>query len=722
MLEVYEQITSGWGAGGMDGAVGPPVWNAGGMVSSSLGSPKKKQQPDAEMHTLVGGRTFMVVVRPTLSRDLSPLEAAAAMESHARIETALACEASVPEGRVGLDGRTGSGGQDPGDGLHWAVAGERVEILVRMPPRPLRSPPRKVVRRTAAGDEVMSGPNSVGKGGGRVGSWSAAEHLVLDQAKLAVSGAIVPAPGCEERRTDLSDFELNACRDNGDGSFLVAYTATIAGELHLSIELAGGGHIGGSPFSVEVRPNRLVVGNSTASGDGLHDSNVGVLTHFDVFPRDRCGNARRFEPSEVLARIVRAPSHGGGSGSGRDACRVDFSSGPEGGCRVSYTLLEPGSYLVHVATGHGDEEDGFHEDRFQPVGGSPFELECGAGPIELSCCTMLEVGIGGEPLARTLSVGGGRIWIQTRDQLANARSTPSTQELWCELRVGSADPQTAPTVVQCACVDLGDGRVEVTYPSNAPPGILEVWIGLVGTAEANDPARRLSGGAPPPPSEHRLGLLRMETAIRFADNSLVTAPGVLRVKPGMLFDILVFSTDDAGRQQNKGGEQLRAQLSSGPAPVALEVYDNGDGSYRVATAVQVSGEYKIAFYVNGLPVAGSPILLVAPRTTPGRADSPRGTASGASMRANSPRRVADSPRADSPRGARGAPTPGTRADSPRGGRFDRQVSDNPRGTSRPRSTPLVAPKPGMPPRGPVAAALPSAAATMRGMYDSTNLR
>jgi hypothetical protein len=398
---------------------------------------------------------------------------------------------------------------------------------------------------------------------------------------------------------------------------------------------------------------------------------------------------------------------------------------------VSYTLLEPGEYYVHVATGSdgGDGGDGGAGLRFEPVYGSPFALSCGAGPVELSCCQLLEVGMGGEPLGRVQSVGGGRLWIQTRDQLANNRSTPSSHEMWCEIRVPSPDGAGAPQRLPCACVDLGDGRIEATYPSATPSGLVEVWIGLVESQETRERAgRRVSGGGAGgflPQPEHKLGMLRVDPAIQFADSSLVTSPGVLRVKPGVLFDILVLSADDAGRQQQSGGEQLRAQLTSGPAPVALEVYDNGDGSYRVATAVQVSGEYKVAFYVNGLPVAGSPILLVAPRTVPGRGDSPRGAMSASSLsagRAHSPRfSRSDSPRADSPRGRAVG-----RADSPRGdrphGRFDR--TDSPRARVAPsgRGTGLMASKPGMPPRGPVASALPAAARAMASMYDSTNLR
>ena len=617
----------------------------------------------------------MTIVRPKLAEGLSPLEVAAAMEAHARLEVALACEAhAISEGSMWAHdqespkGGSGAPGDAPraegvGDGLHWAIAGEVQEFVVRLPPRPLRSPPRKVVRRTSVGGEdVLTGPLE-GLKGGRVGSWSAAEHLVLDQAKLSCYGHVERGFGNEDSRGN--DFELLACRDNGDGRFFIKYVCGVAGTLKLSVELAGGGHIDGSPYSVNIIAGPLVAGNSTAMADANAKScEVGVPTFFDVYARDSSGNARPFFEEEYQVKVTRAPLSEQPAAIQAKAqpmvegeeTKLEMKGGPHGGCRAHFTLLEPGAYRVHAATGLAG--------KIETVGGSPFTIQCHAGPIELSCCTLLEVGIGGEPLDRKLSSGGGRIWVQTRDALANARSTPSSQELWCELRASEhrLDPTRAePLVTPCTCVDLGDGRIEVSYPPNTPAGMLEVWIGLVKTDEAtNNKARATSTlGA----TEYRLGLLRMDGAIRFADENLVVEPGVIKVKPGVLFDIIVSSVDDAGRQQMKGGEQLRAQLSSGPAPVALEVYDNNDGSYRVATAVQVSGDYRIAFYVNGLPVAGSPILLIAPRT-PGhersmspRVNSPRANAPRAasprpqSPRQNSPRR-AQSPRQASPRGGR----------------------------------------------------------------------
>ena len=52
--------------------------------------------------------------------------------------------------------------------------------------------------------------------GGRLGSWSAAEHRVLDQAQLCVAGSIEAAPGCGALAAEA--FVLNEVRDHGDGS------------------------------------------------------------------------------------------------------------------------------------------------------------------------------------------------------------------------------------------------------------------------------------------------------------------------------------------------------------------------------------------------------------------------------------------------------------------------------------------------------------------------
>ena len=53
----------------------------------------------------------------------------------------------------------------------------------------------------------------------------------------------------------------------------------------------------------------------------------------------------------------------------------------------------------------------------------------------------------------------------------------------------------------------------------------------------------------------------MDPAIRFGDESLVSAPSVIRVKPGMLFDVLVSSVDEAGRPSERTSGPLKAQLS-----------------------------------------------------------------------------------------------------------------------------------------------------------------
>ena len=633
-----------------------------------------------DMDAVIGGRSFVIVVRPAIARNLSNAEAIAAMEAHTRAEAALACVAT-------------------GSGLEPCTAGEVRTFTVRMPPRPMCSPPHRLrcddrgYGMQAVGSTVHAEP------------WSATEQRVLDQASLVVTGTIERAPGSGAEFVP-NTFVLNEVKDNGDGTWHVSYTAFCAGSLHLSIELAGGGMISGAPFKIFVAAAAMVPAESSLNRDKLQkNTTVGVANFVEAFARDRFGNALPFEASTYEIRVFRTSrkstsprrgeisphSHGpeieataetiASNGSTlehyQDACEVVLSGGLNGGCQASFTLLEPGSYVLHAVIGG------------HPLAESPLPFLCGAGHVEPSCCTLLEVGARDGSLLRVSSTAGGRLWIQTRDSLANARASPLVQPIWCELR-GLIDEY--PEAITCVVVDLGDGCVEVTYPPTVPVGLYAIFIGLfadpsdqsvdnvvldatVGRFDpAADSASRVVAGSSLEPTgatadvhtgdacqreaevirkayrtEHCVGRLRMVAAIHFAGDATVISPSIVRVKAGVMFDILVSPVDEAGRQCATSSESLRAQLSSGPAPVAMEVSRDGPGAYRVSTVVQVSGEYRITFSLNGLQVAGSPISLIAARQNsrpPVTAMISTSTTSGPQL--NSPR-PSCSPRLGKPR-------------------------------------------------------------------------
>ncbi|KAL3904215.1 MAG: hypothetical protein SGPRY_011373 [Prymnesium sp.] len=109
-----------------------------------------------------------------------------------------------------------------------------------------------------------------------------------------------------------------------------------------------------------------------------------------------------------------------------------------------------------------------------------------------------------------------------------------------------------------------------------------------------------------------LGELLIEPAICFGPSCVLTPAGQLKVQPKVVYEVVVLSTDEAGRQRLTGGEMTRMVLSSGPGPLSFEVADLHDGSYRLRFSVQVSGEYKAVVTIDSRPVSGSPLLLIAP--------------------------------------------------------------------------------------------------------------
>ncbi|KAJ1455738.1 hypothetical protein M885DRAFT_440724 [Pelagophyceae sp. CCMP2097] len=88
---------------------------------------------------------------------------------------------------------------------------------------------------------------------------------------------------------ETSQTTVGAFRDFGNGTYLVEYTPTIAGEQTLYVTL-GGAHVEGSPYQLRVLSNAAVAPSSTAEGPGLAHAKVNDSTWIVATARDGWGN------------------------------------------------------------------------------------------------------------------------------------------------------------------------------------------------------------------------------------------------------------------------------------------------------------------------------------------------------------------------------------------------------------------------------------------------
>ena len=78
----------------------------------------------------------------------------------------------------------------------------------------------------------------------------------------------------------------------------------------------------------------------------------------------------------------------------------------------------------------------------------------------------------------------------------------------------------------------------------------------------------------------------IEPALRFGTPCSFNRARQLHVTPRVLYEATAFAVDEAGRPRESGGEQTKVLCTCGPGPLAADVYDRGDGSYKVLFAVQ----------------------------------------------------------------------------------------------------------------------------------------
>ena len=345
-----------------------PLPSASSAKGSTQGSPSPKSPQGSVARDsngeLVGGRKWTVLVRPCLAGDLPPAELSAEMDNYARNQLAQSTEAQ-------------------GDGVEFALAGEVSNFLVCTPSRMAPLSP------TRAGKPEMR-------------AWTEAEMRAIQEMRLTVGGTLAPVGVGTSHHPDAglgspADFNLVQLVDRGDGSFCVSYSVPTSGLLSLDVQIAGGGPIAGSPFKVRVAAGPLDPSKCTAAGAGLSECEVGVRASFHIVSRDKLGNPRLRDNDHCRVGMQQHPRKLDAIPPVPEGFQISITSpedkthraadsqiecieGENGGCTVTYLLLQHGEFLLHVCSNN------------LPISGSPFRLHCQAGPMVPSSSSLLELG------------------------------------------------------------------------------------------------------------------------------------------------------------------------------------------------------------------------------------------------------------------------------------------------------------------------------------------
>lgn len=148
-------------------------------------------------------------------------------------------------------------------------------------------------------------------------------------------------------------------RDLGDGSYAVAYVATVAGvyELHVT---AGQEHVAASPYPLRVDSGPPCPRRSAATGEGRGRAVTGRPARFSVLLHDAHGNRCG---AGAPATGVPLETELTGPGPAPPAVRVAWDEAA-GRYDCEYCLTSPGLYRLHLASGG------------VPLPGAPFSVRC----------------------------------------------------------------------------------------------------------------------------------------------------------------------------------------------------------------------------------------------------------------------------------------------------------------------------------------------------------
>jgi len=354
--------------------------------------------------------------------------------------------------------------------------------------------------------------------------------------------------------------------DNGNGTYGVVYTATVAGphQIHVAHK---GRPIQNSPWTVPVDRAPADPNQTVAYGPGLEGGVQGQPAVFTIEARDRLGQRIKTggDPFKVA---VNGPYN-------RDV-EVQVKDNHDGTHTVTYHPIDHGKHQVNITLNGAPVAKSPYNVNIDKPAGYPDAIQSYAeGPG-------LKGGNTAEP---------ARFKIYAKDQNGNPvnlRENPFVVDI-----VNPDGTETEPQVK-----NNNDGTWDVEYQPKQV-GVHEVTVGL-------------KNPAAPVYFDHLKDSPFKVNIVPGCDASKtkVYGPGIEDgVQDNLPTHFTIEARDTNGNPMGKGGDPFEVKIAGPKGDVPAQVVDNGDGTYTVNFAPEDAGKHKIDVKLKGKDVANAPYTI-----------------------------------------------------------------------------------------------------------------
>jgi len=525
----------------------------------------------------------------------------------------------APAGATSLGDKVPCEVKDNGDGTyavkyHPSVPG-KYRILATVSGDPIRAMPVVVQCFKSADPKqtIAKGPG-VTSGEPRVGIEAPFAVLVKDgkgnpvptgghDIKVTVTGPSGPVP------VDV--------KDDGTGVYKVAYTPQAAGDHVVDVKL-NGTEIKDAPFKVAIK-KPADPAKSYAEGPGLHKAWDNKPNVFKVHALDEDGKPVSGEPVTVTV----TPKDGKGSGA---SVPVTVKDNGDGTYDVAYNTDKPGDYVIDARI------------RDKPIKEMPKDVRCYKGVDPTKSIVEgpgVTSGFAGRDLpfiVKTIDKDGHPVKTGGADIIAKVLG-PNKVPVPCELKDngdGTYSGSYKPVIP-------GDHRVMIIldqeHPVGKSPYICKVKPGASpsqsfavgrGWKEGYDCLPTLftiyakdDNGQPVSGEKIRVVMKKVTPPAeqKALDEEIAKMDDFLKAKKAKkVKEIEEERKKKQAEAEKKAGEEGKGAGATWTDPegdVAVEVRDNGDGSYRAEYCAPHPGKYEIAVTISdvGLHIKESPKLV-----------------------------------------------------------------------------------------------------------------